>query len=82
MTWRSALPLQFSTTVAAFVADESAVPSMLTWQLPAGGDAAKQLLDYQQERMVVLAPAAGPGGAAQQVGRREQRLGAACGHGR
>ncbi|KAL4422875.1 hypothetical protein ABPG75_009072 [Micractinium tetrahymenae] len=66
MTWRSALPLQFSTTVAAFVADESAVPSMLTWQLPAPGEATKQLLDHQQERMVVLAPAAGANGATQQ----------------
>ncbi len=67
MTWRSALPLQFSTTVAAFVVDESAVPSMLTWQLPGPGEAAKQLLDHQQERMVVLAPVAGQNGAAQQV---------------
>ncbi|KAL4440264.1 hypothetical protein ABPG75_003265 [Micractinium tetrahymenae] len=58
MTWRSSLPLQFNTTVAAFVADEAAVPSMLTWQPPGTGDAAKALLDHQQERMVVLAPVA------------------------
>ena len=33
MTWRSSLPLQFSTTVAAFVVDEAAVTSLLTWQV-------------------------------------------------
>ncbi|KAL4427348.1 hypothetical protein ABPG77_003257 [Micractinium sp. CCAP 211/92] len=56
MTWRSSLPLQFSTTVAAFVVDEAALPSMLTWQPPTTTDVGKTLLDYQQERMVVLTP--------------------------
>ena len=56
MTWRSSLPLQFNTSVAAFVADETAVTSMLTWQVPSPGDAARQLLDHHQERMIVLAP--------------------------
>lgn len=48
MTWRSSLPLQFSTTVAAFVVDEAALPSMLTWQPPTTTDVGKTLLDYQQ----------------------------------
>lgn len=55
MTWTCSLPLQFSTTVAAFVVDEAAVPSMLTWQLPSAADAAKQLLEHQQVRPRVLA---------------------------
>lgn len=81
MTWRCALPLQFSTTVAAFVADEAAVPSMLTWQLPALGEAAKQAVDHQQERMVVLAPAPGTNGAAQQVDSSRKGLVPAHGSG-
>ena len=56
MTWRSSLPLQFNTSVAAFVADDAAVTSMLTWQVPSPADAAKQLLEHHQERMIVLAP--------------------------
>jgi hypothetical protein len=56
MTWACPLPLQFSTTVAAFVVDEAVVTSMLTWQLPSATDAAKQLLEHSQERMIVLAP--------------------------
>lgn len=48
MTWSCPLPLQFSTTVAAFVVDEAVVTSMLTWQLPSAADAAKQLLEHSQ----------------------------------
>lgn len=59
MTWRAALPLQFSTRVAAFAVDEAAVTSMLSWQVPSSADAAKSLLEHQQERTVVLAPEVG-----------------------
>lgn len=56
MTWRSSLPLQFSTTVAAFAVDEAALPSMLTWQPPAVADAGKALLDHQHVRGACWAP--------------------------
>lgn len=56
MTWRAALPLQFSTRVAAFAVDEKAVTSMLSWQVPSSADAQKSLLEHQQERTVVLSP--------------------------
>lgn len=57
MTWRSSVPLQVHTSVAAFVVDEAVLPSMLTWQLPSPQEAARQLVEHQQERTVVLATA-------------------------
>ena len=71
MTWTCPLPLQFSTTVAAFVVDEAVVTSMLTWQLPSATDAAKQLLEHSQvpcSAWLACCLAAESGGAA---GRRQ-----------